>query len=277
MNWLRQLERWLEPVAIPNLTQILIAGMVATALVGVAEPRIGQLLELIPDRVVRGEVWRLFTFLFTPGVGIGTDPVGILFFAMYLMFLHTMGSALEATWGTARYNLFVLLSWAASLFSAVLGGLLLGGAVPGSNLYLYSSIFLAFAWLFPDYEILLFLVLPVKVKWLALLAVIATAGRFATALGTFTQGGWLTCVLILAAHANLVLFLGPDIVARLRHRPRRGQLRSRFGERTVARHTCVVCGATNLTHPDRDFRYCPRCRGTPAYCNEHLAGHEHLS
>lgn len=275
MNWLHRLQRHLEPLAIPNLTLILIAGMVATALLSAADPRIGAMLELIPGRVMRGEVWRLVTFLFTPAVGITADPVSILFFVMFLGFLHTMGTALEATWGTARYTLFVLLSVFASLVSALLGGWLFGADAVGSNLYLYGSIFLAFAWLFPEYEILLFFVLPVKVKWLALLTVVATAFQFAAGLGRFTAGGWLTCVLILAAHANLALFIGPDVVARLRHRPAGGRLPSRFRAAAPPRHTCVVCGATNLSHPDRDFRYCPECDGTPAYCNEHLAGHVH--
>jgi hypothetical protein len=275
MKWLHRLQRHLEPFAIPNLTLILIAGMVAVALLSAVDPRIGGMLELIPGRVARGEVWRLVTFLFTPAVGITSDPVSILFFVMFLGFLNTMGTALEASWGTARYTLFVLLSVLASLVSAMLGGWLFGADAVGSNLYLYGSIFLAFAWLFPEYEILLFFVLPVKVKWLALLTIVITALQFAAGVGNFTAGGWLTCGLILAAHANLALFIGPDVVARLRHRPLGGRPPARFRAAAPPRHTCVVCGATNLSHPDRDFRYCPECDGTPAYCNEHLAGHAH--
>lgn len=275
MKWLHHLARRLEPVAIPNLTQVLVAGMVAVAVLSAADPKLGGLLELVPARVFRGEVWRLVTFLFTPAVGIGLDPVSILFFAMYVMFLHTMGSALEATWGTARYNLFVLLSWLASLAAALLGWLVVPDGAVGSNLFLYASIFLAFAWLFPDYEILLFFVLPVKVKWLALVAVAATVWQFAVGLANFTAGGWLACVLILAAHANLALFLGPDIAAEIRRRLAGGRLapRSRGAERP--RHVCIECGATNLSDPDREFRYCPQCAGTPAYCDLHLAGHVH--
>lgn len=275
MKWLHRLERSLEPVAIPNLTQVLIAGMVAVAVLSAADPGLGRLLELVPARVVGGEVWRLVTFLFTPAVGIGLDPVSILFFAMYVMFLHTMGSALEATWGTARYNLFVLLSWAASLAAALLGWFVVPDGAVGSNLFLYASIFLAFAWLFPEYEILLFFVLPVKVKWLALLTIVATVWQFAVGVASFTAGGWLSCVLILAAHANLALFLGPEVIAEIRRRLAGGRLapRSRGAERP--RHVCVVCNATNLSHPERDFRYCPQCTGTPAYCDLHLSGHVH--
>jgi len=278
MSWLRRLERQLQPLAIPNLTVILITGMVAAYLVSVFNPEVGSLMEFRPKAVLQGEIWRLVTFLFVPAVGGGLNPISLLFFVMYLMFLHLMGTALESTWGTFQYNVFVWISYLASITASVLVGAVFGDEAAGTNLFLYESIFLAFAWLFPDYEILLFLILPVKVKWLGLLAVIQMTIQFLIGLATFTSTGWLDCVLILASTVNVSIFLGQDIANHLRYRNKR--MLRRFSEsnrQPTARHTCIVCGATDLTHPEREFRYCTQCQGTPAYCDQHLTGHQHLT
>jgi len=279
MSWLRRIERQLQPLAIPNLTIILIVGMVAAYLVSVFNPEIGAQMEFRPKAVLfKGEVWRLITFLFIPGVGGDINPISLLLFVFYLMFLHLMGSALEASWGTLRYNVFVLISYLSSIFAGVLGGAIFGDDAAGTNLFLYESIFLAFAWLFPDFEILLFFILPVKVKWLALLAVVQLTIQFLAGLATFTSTGWLDCVLILASTVNISVFLGRDIANHLRYRNKRMLRRfENMHAKPTARHACIVCGATDLTHPDREFRYCTQCKGTPAYCDQHLAGHQHLT
>jgi hypothetical protein len=151
-------------------------------------------------------------------------------------------------------------------------------AAVATNLFLYESLFLAFAWLFPDFEILLFFFLPVKVKWLGLLTVVVMVYQFLTGLATFMDGGWLTCVLMLAANLNLSLFIGRDVANYLANRNKR--MLRKFAEtsqRPAARHTCIVCGATDMSQPEREFRYCTQCQGTPAYCDQHLAGHQHLT
>lgn len=276
MNWLRRLERRLAPFAIPNLTQILIAGQVVVFLLMIAKPDIVALLEMRPSAVLQGEAWRLFTFLFVPGVGDPTSTLTILFFIMGMIFLHLMGGALESNWGAVRYNVFILVGYLASIGSAVLAGAVLNGEQVATNLYLYGSIFLAFAYLYPDYQILIFFILPVKVKWIALLTVAAYVLSFLGGLLTFRQGGWLDCVLILSANLNLFLFFGRDMAQRIRSGNRRMARRfEQVSQVNTARHVCIVCGATELTHPDREFRYCTQCEGTPAYCNEHLAGHQH--
>ena len=192
------------------------------------------------------------------------------------MCLHFMGSALEASWGTVHYNVFIFVAYLASIGSAVLVGMVFGGDPEATNMYLYGSIFLAFAYLFPDFEILLFFFLPVKVKWIALITVVLFLIEFLQGMATFTQGGWLDCVLILSANLNLSLFLGRDIAERLRNSNRRMLKKFQvLGQVKTARHTCCVCGATEMTHPDREFRYCTECEGTPAYCDFHLVGHQH--
>jgi membrane associated rhomboid family serine protease len=271
MNWLRRLERRLAPLAIPNLTQFLIAGQVVLFFATWLKPELAELLVLRPKAVVEGEWWRLLTFVFVPSFSL-------IFWLLEMYFLHLIGTALEGTWGALRYNVFVLISYLATIAVAVC----LGGMMPMvfvmPNSWIYGSLFLAFAYLFPEFEILVLFVLPVKMKWLGLLGVIGNVLMFLGGLTTFPQGGWLVCAMILAGNLNLLIFFGRDIVQHMRSGNRRMARRfEQASQANTARHVCIVCGATERTHPDREFRYCPKCAGTPAYCSEHLAGHEHRS
>jgi hypothetical protein len=141
----------------------------------------------------------------------------------------------------------------------------------------YGSLFLAFAWLYPDFNLMIYFIIPVKVKWLALLTVFLYAVSFSKGLSNLANGGWVTCLIILAGNLNLLLFFGTDFYYFLRSRQRRmTQQVKQIHASQKPRHVCVVCGANNLTHPQHDFRYCPECEGTPAYCQDHLPGHTHL-
>lgn len=269
MSWLRRLERRLQPFAIPNLTQFLIAGQVAVFFTSLIKPEMQEAMLLKPSAVWEGEWLRLILFPFIPSFSL-------IFWIFELMLLHLMGNALEATWGRLRYNLFFFIGYFSAIGFAALLGFFAPDDIVAENMFLYGSIFLAFAYLFPDFEMLLFFILPVKVKWLALLMLIGYAVTFLGGLATFQLGGWLICVMILASNLNLLLFFGRDMVQRLQSRNRRMLRRFQDISRAkTARHTCAVCGATDLTNPERDFRYCTQCEGTPAYCDQHLAGHQH--
>src|SRR4029077_2272748 len=121
----------------------------------------------VPEAVGWGEWWRLVSFLFTPPSG---NPL-LAIFALY--FLWFMGGALEAQWGAFRYNVYVLIGYAMTVAAAF--AFPYGAATNG---YITGSIFLAFAYLFPDFQILLFFILPVKVKWLALITWLFFAYQF---------------------------------------------------------------------------------------------------
>ena len=134
-----------------------------------------------------------------------------------------------------------------------------------------GSVFLAFAYLFPDFELLLFFILPVKIKWLALITWI---GYF---LG-FAFGSWHTRLIILASIANFLLFFGRDIMLRMRA----GRRRMAYQVQKITRedepfHQCSICGITDVTHPEAEFRYCTECRPTRCFCSDHLDGHEHVT
>jgi hypothetical protein len=249
---------------------VLIFGQVVAFCLGLLQPGFLEAIALVPSKVLAGEWWRLATF---PIVPTTLNPLFLLF---GLTLFHLMGSALEGHFGTLRYNLFLLVSYLCCLGVALLFGWIGQGQMEVTNGFLYGSVFLAFAWLFPDFELSLFFILPVKVKWLALLTVAGYVWTFSQGLFQFADGGWIICLLVLAANLNLLLFFGRDFWVRLRSGQRRMVQQARvLRTANQPRHVCVVCGANNLTHPDRDFRYCTDCAGTPAYCNEHLQGHLH--
>jgi hypothetical protein len=271
MKFLTTLEQKFRRYAVSNLTLLLISVQVSCLVAGLAQPQLIDLLALDPAKVLEGEVWRMATFLAVPTV---QHPLWAFFF-YYLFYL--MGTALERTWGDFRYNTYLLIGYVATVGVAVLGASFLDTTNDVvSNGFLQGSVFLAFAWLYPDFQLLVMFILPVKVKWLALLTWIGYGFAFVTGLQTFSTGGWLLCLTILASVANFLLFFGPELLRRLHDRRRRADWQRRaVAPSGVARHRCTVCGITNLTHPDMEFRYCTQCADTPAYCQQHLRSHEH--
>ena len=263
MSWFNRLERLLGRFAIPHLSLCLVLGQVLFWSMSFLGRFDLERIALLPLAVREGEVWRLVTFLFLPP---NANPVFIAF-AWYVFFL--MGSALEEYWGDFRYNLFLFVGWALTVAVA-----LLFPANYATNLFLAGSVFLAFAFLNPDFELMIFFILPVKIKWLALLQWLF----YGYALGA---GPWPVRFGVLASVGNFLLFFTGEIFQRLRTGRRRMEYQSRKaaarGEEREPRHRCHVCGKTDLTHPLMDFRYCSKCAGEECYCSEHLANHAHTT
>ncbi len=254
MGFLSRLERIFGRFAIPNLSLYLVMGQVlfwAVAYLGFFDL---ERIALLPLAVLHGEAWRLFTFLLLPP---NAHPVFIAF-AWYMFYL--MGSALEQHWGVFRYNFFLLVGWLLTLAVAFL--------FPGNyatNLFLAGSVFLAFAFLNPDFELLLFFILPVKIKWFALLQWIFYGF-------TILTGSWPVRLAVLASIGNFLLFFTGEIIQRMKTGRRRMEYQAKqvaARENDEPRHRCVVCGKTDLSHPLEDFRYSDDDR---CYCSEHRPG-----
>ncbi len=269
MKILRTLEQKFGRFAIPNVTAVLIAGQVAVYLILLLQIDPGLLgrVLLIPERVLEGELWRLLSFLFQPpAVADPSAPLGPIFAFFFWYLFYIMGTALEQTWGTLRYNLYLLVGYVANLAVAFLQP-----EAAATNIFLEASVFLAFAQLYPDFQLYLFLLLPIKIKWLALLAWIGYGWAF-------LFGGWMVRLLILASVANFLLFFTKDIWNRIKSGRRRANWQSRqSGSKQKAFHRCEVCGITDVTHPDMTFRYCSQCSGARGYCTEHINNHEHIT
>jgi len=175
----------------------------------IPQSRLFQKLSLDPAAVLRGEVWRLVTFLFLPPT---TSPFWIIF---TLYFYYMVGSNLESQWGSFRFNLYYLVG----VLSTIAASFLSFGTV--SNEHLNLSLFLAFAYLFPNFEVLIFFILPVKIKYLAWLnwAFIAYSLLF---------GPLPRKLAAIASVVNFFLFFGPDLKTTIKLRWQTYKNRKRF-------------------------------------------------
>ncbi len=259
MSLLDKLERRLGRFAVPHLTLAIVALQAPVYVLNLVQQRPLEPILLIPARVLAGEAWRLFTFVAVP------PQMHPLFAFFYFYLFYLMGTTLEARWGHFRYNVFLLIGYVATVAVAFLTP-----EVPAGNTFIQMSVWLAFAYLYPDFELLLFFLLPVKIKYLAMLTW-ALYGWMAV------TGPWHTRLAIAASVLNFFLFFGRDIWLRMRSSARRMHARrEELVRRHQPRHQCRVCGKTDQSHPQMIFRYCSKCAGNPCYCEEHIYDHEHI-
>ncbi|MEM9825583.1 MAG: hypothetical protein AAF958_03295 [Planctomycetota bacterium] len=254
-----RLERIVRPIAIQNLTLILVLGQAAMFVLALADPGIPVKSSLMWDKVFEGEVWRLVSFIFVP-------PAFGLFSIFYFFVFHLVGTALENEWGDARYCAYVYIG----IIAAALFGLI-DPSFPINALFVETSVFLAFATLAPNFEFLL-IVIPVKVKYLAYL----TAAIYAF---SFLTGDWFAKLWVVVNVLNYFVFFGRHWISEVKRRRRfqKFQAKTRKAEAdaaTTPRHVCAVCGISNLNDPTMDFRYCSKCTGAKAYCEKHLRNHD---
>ncbi len=264
MPFLDQLDRLFGRYAIRNLALFLIIGQVFVLLAGMLGLLKLEALDFAPELVVEGgQWWRIVTFMFIVPIPGGTLGFVFVAFGWYLFYL--MSSALEHHWGAFRFNLFLFLNYGLTVGLSFITPL-----NDVSNLFILGSVFLAFAYLNPDFEILLFFILPVKIKWLA---IIAWALNFVQ----FARGDLAERLQIGASVATFLIFFAPDMLRNLRSGQRTAARRvERAAEETRARHVCHVCGKTDRTDPQLDFRYCSKCTGDQCYCPDHIQNHAHV-
>ena len=280
MNWLDKLEKKLGRYAIPNLTVYLLAGYIIGFGVYSLAPSLLNWLTLEPIYIMRGQVWRIISWVLIP-------PTGSLFSLLILVLLYySLGTALERTWGTFRYNVYI---FSGILFTVIavfaLYGifyLVYGVELPVSSFglvstnYINMSIFLAFATIYPDMEVMLYFILPIKMKWMGLVYAVMVLYNFFT-------GGIVTKVIIGASLLNFVIFFfssrnlkrfGPK--EQMRKAKFKQQSRPHMTYANGAKHRCAVCGRTELDDPSLEFRFCSKCNGNYEYCQDHLFTHEHV-
>lgn len=212
MKWMNKLERKYRKYAIKNLIFYIIALNALVFIIDLVAPAglsPDKLLVLDPGLVLQGEVWRLVTYLFIPP---STSPVWIIFI---LYFYYIVGSGLEQAWGAFKFNLYYLIGMAGTTAAAFITG------YGDTGVYLNLSLFLAFAFLYPDFQVLLFFILPVKVKYLAWL-------NWALLGGTIILAGLPHKIAAAAAVVNYFVFFGPDLYRRVRLKNKIRQNRRRF-------------------------------------------------
>jgi len=263
MTILDKLDRRFGRYAVPHLTLYIIALQVVIFLLSAlgGGTRVFENAALVPGLVMRGEIYRIFSFLFMPPNSVSSLGAVWAFFYWYLLFLF--GSAMEEKWGTFRYNAYLLIGFLATLGAVFLNPF---SMVTVPNDFLYFSIFLAFAHLYPDFELRIMFVFPVAVKWLALLAWLGFGFKLVIAL---FFGKWVIALTIVAAVLNYFIFFGREIASALRQKRRQAtQVAGSSIAVAEAFHVCQACGITDLTHPGMEFRYDD---DGSCYCLDHLA------
>lgn len=239
MNWIDKLEKRFGGLAIQNLALYLVVGQVAVWSLTWFKVVPLDLFYLNPILVSKGEIWRLVSFIFIPPMS--WHPI-FLAFAWYIFWM--MSSALEKEWGVFKYNLFIWLA----IFFTVLASLVFPYYLYSNN-YIALTVFFAFATLYPNFEFMMMFILPVKVKWLALLSL-------AGLLYSFAMGSWPSRLIIVVSVANYLLFFGKDLYKTIYYRKRRIEHKKKVKEMEAEPfHTCATCGATDKSNPGREFRY----------------------
>ena len=292
MNQQNRLRRKLEKYAIPNLTLYLIICYGIGYLMQFLVPAGYQYLMLDPFLVLKGQVWRLVTWILIP-----PDSSNIFFVLITLYLYYSLGGLLERIWGTYKYNVYlfsgllftILGTFVLCGYSVLMGaqptmytGLYLlnnGSAVyfgQFSTYYINMSIFLACAASIPDVQVLLMFLFPIKVKWLGIVYGIIL-------LVNCIQGGIATWIVVIFSLLNfLVFFLRSKgkmhlSVGQIRRQQEFHQkMRSAGQTKGITRHKCAVCGRTELDGDDLEFRFCSKCNGNYEYCQYHLFTHEHV-
>ena len=298
-----KLERKFGKYAVPHLTAVIIACYIIGYIIQMAAPRLLDLMYLDPFYILKGQVWRIVTWIVVPPSGAAA--YNLFFAAIMLFFYFSIGTSLERSWGDFRYNLYIFGGLIISIIAAFLSYLLLylitgrpysiGGVF--STYYICMSILLAFAFTFPDVKILLWFVIPLKVKWLGIVYGLFMAYDVVTYLRNFFSTGnyiyIVYCIAIVASLANFFLFLltrkgggtGRSSFTRQYKQYNRyekkepasqGSFVAGTQNRQMPRHRCVICGRTDVSDPELDFRFCSKCRGGMEYCSDHLFTHEHV-
>lgn len=292
-------ERKFGKYAIPNLTVILILCYVAGYVLNWVAPGAISYLTLDPYAILHGQVWRLVTWVISPPSALNGGAffgVNLLFVAIMLFFYFSLGTTLERVWGTWKYNVYLftgMLLTIAGAFACMgiyyllnpdmgpetASALFRIGSMFFSTYYVNMSIFLAYALTFPNAQVLLMMVIPVRVKWLGIIyGALLVLDMF-----QYLAGGlWFGVMAIGASLLNFLIFYLKSRGSMHLH-PKQIKRRAEFRQDIkrnpnprITKHKCAVCGQTDEDDPTLEFRFCSKCNGNYEYCQHHLFTHDHV-
>lgn len=292
MKPMSSFERKFGKYAIKNISLMLILCYACGYLISWVNADAFRFFTLNPYEIIfHGQIWRLVTWIIVP-------PGKFDFFTLLMLyFYYSIGTTLEHTWGTYRYNLYLFLGM---LFTAVGAFAMMGYmylfhadvlaaygarelfaalATMFSTYYVNMSIFLAFAATFPNMQVLLFFFIPIKVKILGIIYgvmllyqfISGYGDNFLTAANRFVIGASLLNFIVFFFTGRGMIHMSP------KQMKRRQEFKSEVKKSTkITRHKCAVCGRTEETNPELEFRFCSKCDGNYEYCQEHLFTHTHV-
>lgn len=279
-DFLNRLERKYGKYKIPGLINYLMIAYAMGTVLGMLAPGLYyNWLSLDVSAILHGQIWRLVTFVLEPyGIGMGMSSfVGILFFLIKINIFLMIGRSLENAWGTFRFNLYFLSGYLLTILSAFVL-YFAGGMIYLIGLeYIYQGMFFAFALVYPDVQFLLYFIIPIKVKWLAIFDAVVLVYQMYVYMAS---GYYFMAVAILIAFANFLIFFLSTRNYR-RYSPKEVKRKRKYHKQVASavsgtRHKCAICGRTELDNEQLEFRYCSKCEGNYEYCSDHLFTHEHV-
>ena len=290
MNWLNKLERKIGRYAIPNLIVWMIGAYTIGFVLYTVSPGILNLLTLSPYHILHGQIWRLFTWVLMP------TESNLIFLLIMALFYYQLGTTLERTWGTFRFNVYIF----SGMIFTVIGAFVLYAIYYVQNLsaitampalaanlssslgwgysvnYINMSIFLAFAVMYPDMQVMLYFIIPIKMKWMAIVYGVLIVYNF-------VMSGWAGRIsIVMSMLSFIVFFLSTRNLKRYtphevhRRQKFKAQMREPRPGSGITKHKCAVCGRTELDAPELEFRFCSKCDGNYEYCSDHLFTHQHI-
>lgn len=291
------LERKFGKYAIRNLPLYIVICYAAGYLLELVFPAAVGYISLNPQKIIFNlQIWRLFTWVLLPPGSFS------IFTVITLYFYYSIGRSLEQVWGVWRFNVYTFSGLLFTVIGAFLfyafthdsaGWLMNIYPLYFSTYYISMSIFLAFAATFPDMQIFLFLIIPIRVKYLAVIYGVLLVYEVIEAV---VNGTPATAVSIVASLLNFGIFFlwtkmkggfTPGQIKRhyeFRKRsdagayanPVSGRSTGHSASSAVTRHKCAICGRTDRSDPELSFRFCSKCNGNYEYCEEHLFTHTHV-
>ena len=264
-------------LGIPNLMRYIVAANAAIYIFSMFD-KSGLLLTTLamdPYAVLHGQVWRIVTFVLIPS---GGRPWQVL---ISLMFYYWLGESMERLWGSTKFTVYYVSGMLLSVLASFLALLLDGGSIPlyGAG-YVNAALFFAYALTYPEAIVRLFYIIPVKMKWLAIVEAVVYAVM--VVIGIYLRL-WGYALMPIVSMLNLFVFFYPDFhrkvdTARAHNRREAVQFRQAVKEQKRQKgynHKCEVCGRTDTDFPDLQFRYCSKCSGYHCFCEDHIFNHTH--
>lgn len=289
---MNKLEKKFGKYAISNLSVILIMCYAVGYVLQLINADFIYMLTLDPYRILHGQVWRLVTWIVVPPESLD------IFTIIMLYFYYSVGRTLENTWGDFRYNVYLFSGMLFTIIASFVAmglcyllapdvfansqnaeAIFMAGSTIFSTYYINMSILLAFAATFPNAQVLLMFVIPVKMKWLGIIYGLLLVGQFITGTGSVLGNIFYRCA-IAASLLNFVIFW---LTSRnyMHMTPKQMKRRHDFKHEVkvntkITKHKCAICGQTDEDNSALEFRFCSKCNGNYEYCQEHLFTHEHV-
>ena len=288
MNFMDKLYKKFGKYAVYNLQKYLIFAYTFGVLLNLLQLDVSGLLGFSMDAILRGQVWRLVTWVFCAD---GSSIISLLFFYC----VYSMAQGFEQMVGTFRMNVYLIGGMILNLLGAILVYVLTffllgqGVSVNLTNYEMLFTLFMAFALCMPEATVYLYFLIPIKMKWMFFIYIAGLIYQFYTYYSIGSAYGVGMGILFVIVNGSQVIFSLLNLflffrMSKLRLNRKQKKTQTEFRKQMAsvpktpvsgARHKCAICGRTELDNPDLTFRYCSKCTGNKEYCQDHLFTHTH--